>query len=407
MRFEGKVALVTGGARGIGAATAARFAEEGARVAVTDLDFEGEGPALQIACDVTKREEVEAAVAETVSELGGLDILVTSAGVIRDNLLFKMTDDDFETVIATHLRGTFLSAQAAQAQMVEQKSGKMVLISSSSAEGNRGQTNYSAAKAGIQGMAKTLAIELGPFGINVNCVAPGFVVTRMTAQTAERVGVEFEDFQKFAAEQIPLRRVGQPEDIASVIAFLASDDASFVSGQVIYVRGANYELARNSAGRHWVSGLVQRWRDAGRSEGRAGDAAPVLGRDVGDRLRERPRVAAGVDGRVLPLAVRVVGRRSGHLRASLARAGAVRIHVLDANHHVRTARARAALGDGDSSVADRELCAMASCSPALGEAERLAKPLHRFGDVRVGEDGDDGRCRHRAVRQHAVSSLDQ
>ncbi len=157
--------------------------------------------------------------------------------MIRDNLLFKMTDDDFETVIDTHLRGTFLAAQAAQAQMVEQKSGKMVLISSSSAEGNRGQTNYSAAKAGIQGMSKTLAIELGPFGINVNCVAPGFVVTRMTAQTAERVGVEFEDFQKFAAEQIPLRRVGQPEDIASVIAFLASDEASFVSGQVIYVRG--------------------------------------------------------------------------------------------------------------------------------------------------------------------------
>ena len=237
MRFEGKVALVTGGARGIGAATAARFAEEGAKVAVTDLDFEGESDALQIACDATKRDEVEAAVAQTVSELGGLDVLVTCAGVIRDNLLFKMTDDDFETVINTHLRGTFLAAQAAQAHMVEQKSGKMVLISSSSAEGNRGQTNYSAAKAGIQGMSKTLAIELGPFGINVNCVAPGFVVTRMTAQTAERVGVEFEDFQKFAAEQIPLRRVGQPEDIASVIAFLASDEASFVSGQVIYVRG--------------------------------------------------------------------------------------------------------------------------------------------------------------------------
>jgi 3-oxoacyl-[acyl-carrier protein] reductase len=237
MRFDGKVALVTGGARGIGAATAARLVEEGARVAVTDLDFDGEGPALQIACDVTKREEVEAAVAQTVAELGGLDVLVTSAGVIRDNLLHKMTDDDWETVIDTHLRGTFLSAQAAQAHMVEQKSGKMVLISSSSAQGNRGQTNYSAAKAGIQGMTKTLAIELGPFNINVNCVAPGFVVTRMTAQTAERVGVEFEDFQKFAAEQIPLRRVGQPEDIASVIAFLASDDASFVSGQVIYVRG--------------------------------------------------------------------------------------------------------------------------------------------------------------------------
>lgn len=237
MRFDEKVALVTGGARGIGAATAARFAEEGARVAVTDLDFEGEGGALQIRCDVTKRDEVEAAVAQTVSDLGRLDILVTCAGVIRDNLLHKMTDDDWETVINTHLRGTFLAAQAAQAHMVEQRSGKMVLISSTSALGNRGQTNYAAAKAGIQGMAKTLAIELGPFGINVNCVAPGFVVTRMTAQTAERVGVEFEQFQEYAAEQIPLRRVGQPEDIASVIAFLSSEDASFVSGQVIYVRG--------------------------------------------------------------------------------------------------------------------------------------------------------------------------
>jgi 3-oxoacyl-[acyl-carrier protein] reductase len=237
MRVQGKVALVTGGARGIGAATAARLAEEGARVAVTDLDFDANGEALQIRCDVTKRDEVEEAVAKTAEELGGLDILVTCAGVIRDNLVHKMTDDDWETVIATHLRGTFLAVQAAQSHMVPQGSGKMVLISSTSALGNRGQTNYAAAKAGIQGMAKTLAIELGPFGINVNCVAPGFIVTRMTAQTAERVGIEFDEYQELAAEQIPLRRVGQPEDIASVIAFLASDDASFVSGQVIYVRG--------------------------------------------------------------------------------------------------------------------------------------------------------------------------
>jgi 3-oxoacyl-[acyl-carrier protein] reductase len=237
MRFEGKVALVTGGARGIGGATAARFAEEGAKVAVTDLTFDGEGPALQIECDVTQKDQVEAAVEQTVSELGGLDVLVTCAGIIRDNLVHKMTDDDWESVIDTHLRGTFLFVRAAQAKMVPRKSGKMVLISSTSALGNRGQTNYATAKAGIQGMAKTLAIELGPFGINVNCVAPGFVVTQMTAQTAERVGVDFEDFQKFTAEQIPVRRVGQPEDIASVIAFLCSEDASFVSGQVIYVRG--------------------------------------------------------------------------------------------------------------------------------------------------------------------------
>jgi len=237
MRFDGKVALVTGGARGIGAATAARFAEEGAKVAVTDLDFDDEGSALQIRCDVTKRDEVEAAVTQTVDELGGLDILVTCAGVIRDNLLFKMTDDDFETVISTHLRGTFLAAQAAQAHMVAQKSGRMVLVSSTSALGNRGQTNYSAAKAGIQGMAKTFAIELGPFGVTVNCVAPGFIVTRMTAQTAERVGMDFEDFQKAAAAEIPVRRVGQPEDVAATIAFFCSEEAGFVSGQVIYVRG--------------------------------------------------------------------------------------------------------------------------------------------------------------------------
>ena len=238
MRFGGKVVLVTGGARGIGAATAARFASEGASVAVTDLDFDSaaEG-ALQIHCDVTKREDVENAVARTVAELGGLDFLVTCAGILRDNLIHKLTDEDWESVIATHLRGSFLAAQAAQRHMVEQRSGKIVLISSTSALGNRGQTNYAAAKAGIQGMAKTLAIELGPFGINVNCVAPGFIVTRMTRSVAERTGIDFEQIQAAAAEQAALRRVGKPEEIASVIAFLCSDDAGFVSGQVIYARG--------------------------------------------------------------------------------------------------------------------------------------------------------------------------
>jgi 3-oxoacyl-[acyl-carrier protein] reductase len=236
-RFEGKVALVTGGGRGIGKATLARFASEGAQVAAADLSFDDDIPGIQIQTDVTVRDQVEAAVARTVEELGGLDILVTSAGIIRDNLIHKMTDDDWEAVVATHLRGTFLATQAAQAHMTQRGGGKMVLISSVSALGNRGQLNYSAAKAGIQGMTKTLAIELGRFGINVNCVAPGFISTAMTQQTAERIGMSFEDFQKLGAEHSPLGRVGEPEDVAGVIAFLCSEDASYVSGQVIYIRG--------------------------------------------------------------------------------------------------------------------------------------------------------------------------
>jgi 3-oxoacyl-[acyl-carrier protein] reductase len=236
-RFEGKVALVTGGGRGIGKATVTRLASEGAKVAAADLAFDDDVPGLQLTTDVTQRDQVEGAVARTVEELGGLDILVTCAGIIRDNLVYRMTDDDWEAVIATHLRGTFLATQAAQAHMTQHGGGKMVLISSTSALGNRGQLNYSAAKAGIQGMTKTLAIELGRFDVNVNCVAPGFVSTAMTQQTAERIGVPFEDFQRMAAEQVPLQRIGEPEDIAGVIAFLCSDDAGYVSGQVIYVRG--------------------------------------------------------------------------------------------------------------------------------------------------------------------------
>jgi 3-oxoacyl-[acyl-carrier protein] reductase len=243
MRFKDRVALVTGAGRGIGAATAKLFASEGAKVVVSDLD---EGPArevagpidgLAIACNVSDRGQVESMVDRAVKELGRIDVLVTCAGIIRDNLLFKMTDEDWDAVIDTHLKGTFLCARAAQKQMVENKYGKMVFLSSTSALGNRGQANYSAAKMGLQGMARTLAIELGPFNINVNTVAPGFVETRMTMATAERMGVDYETFKMGAASQIPLRRVGQPEDIANVIAFLCSDEAGFVSGQNLYVRG--------------------------------------------------------------------------------------------------------------------------------------------------------------------------
>jgi 3-oxoacyl-[acyl-carrier protein] reductase len=243
MRFENRVALITGGGRGIGAATAAMLAAEGAMVAVSDMDErpaqEVAGPiqGLAVACDVTSREQVESMVARTLEKFGRLDILVACAGITRDNMLYKMTDDDWDAVIDTHLKGTFLCARAAQKAMVDQKYGKMVFLSSTSALGNRGQANYSAAKAGLQGMARTLAIELGPFNVNVNAVAPGFIETRMTRATAERLGIDYETFKAGVAAQTPLRRVGMPEDIAGVIAFLCSDESSFVSGQTIYVRG--------------------------------------------------------------------------------------------------------------------------------------------------------------------------
>lgn len=248
MGSEGRVAIVTGGGRGIGAACAEILATGGDAVAVTDLDLGPAdetaaairargGRAVALSCDVTSRESVEDAVFRTVEAFGRLDILVACAGITRDNLIHKMTEEDWDAVVATHLRGSFLAAQAAQRRMVAQRYGKIVLTSSTSALGNRGQANYAAVKAGIQGLTRTLAIELGPLGINVNAVAPGFIETRMTRATAERVGVDFEEMKRRAADGIPMRRVGQPEDVGHVVAFLCSDEASFVSGQVIYVAG--------------------------------------------------------------------------------------------------------------------------------------------------------------------------
>jgi 3-oxoacyl-[acyl-carrier protein] reductase len=243
-----RIAIVTGAARGIGAATARRLAGDGMVVAVLDLDEadcagtikeieDAGGRALAVGADVSKSDQVNAAVERVTAELGEPTVLVNNAGIIRDNLLFKMTDDDFDAVIGVHLRGAFLMTRAVQRYMTEQKWGRIVNLSSSSALGNRGQANYSSAKAGLQGFTKTLAKELGRFGITANAVAPGFIATEMTAATAARIGVPFEDFQKARAEQIPVRRVGQPDDVAHVISFLVSEGAGFVSGQVIYVAG--------------------------------------------------------------------------------------------------------------------------------------------------------------------------
>jgi 3-oxoacyl-[acyl-carrier protein] reductase len=243
-----RVAIVTGAARGIGAAVAQRLAADGLAVALLDLDEQGVldgadkivasgGRAIGLKVDVADEEQVNAAVAKVAEELGAPTVLINNAGVLRDNLLFKMTASDWDTVMNVHLRGAFLMSKAVQAFQTKEGFGRIVNLSSTSALGNRGQANYSAAKAGLQGFTKTLAIELGKFGVTVNAIAPGFIATEMTKATAERMKIPFEDFLTGAAQAIPVARVGQPEDIAHTASFLVSEGAGFVSGQVVYVAG--------------------------------------------------------------------------------------------------------------------------------------------------------------------------
>ena len=243
--LEGRVAVITGAGQGIGASIMRRLAADGALVAGLDVDQGAVAALLEeigvrglaIGCDVSRREQVEAAMARVDADLGRVDILVNNAGLTRDNLIHKMTDEDFDTVVGVHLRGSFLCSQAAQRYMVPRHYGKIVMLSSRSALGNRGQANYSAVKAAVQGLARTLAIELGPFGINVNAIAPGHIESAMTRAVAERVGITYDDLKARTIEANSIKRVGQPEDVANLAAFLVSDVSSYITGQTIYIAG--------------------------------------------------------------------------------------------------------------------------------------------------------------------------
>lgn len=250
MKLEKKVAVVTGAGRGIGKAIATKLAEEGARVVISDVDLAFAESlaeklkvmgreALAIKADVSNWPEVESMFEQAGRRFGGVDILVNNAGIRRDAPFHKISEKDWDSAIAVQLKGSFNCARAAQKYMVRQNYGKIVNLSSPvpASLGNQGQTSYASASAAIEGFTKALALELGRYNINVNCVAPDFIDTEMTRNTARKEGMYLDDFKRFALAQIPLRRLGTPEDVANVVLFLVCDESSFISGQVICVRG--------------------------------------------------------------------------------------------------------------------------------------------------------------------------
>lgn len=243
-----RVAIVTGAARGLGAATAIRLAQDGMSVGVVDLEEAAAketaaaitgagGSAVAVGADVSDPAQVDRAVMHVADALGRPTALVNNAGITRDNLIFKMPASDWDAVMAVHLKGSFLMTKAVQAHMVTARFGRIVNLSSTSALGNRGQVNYAAAKAGLQGFTKSLAIELGPFGITANAVAPGFIETDMNRAVAARLGIPWDEYVATWSEKIPVRRAGVPEDVAHTVSFLVGDGAGFVSGQTLYVAG--------------------------------------------------------------------------------------------------------------------------------------------------------------------------
>ena len=250
MELENRVAVVTGAGRGIGKAIASRLAEEGASVVVNDIDFafadnvverlrKSGRVALAVKADVTNWSEVAQMFEQAEQRFGRVDILVNNAGMRRDIPFHKLTEKEWDAAVAVQLKGCFNCTQAAQKYMVRQSYGKIINLAAPvpASLGETGQTGYAAANAAIIGFTQALSVELGRYNINVNCVAPDFIDTEMTRNTARGEGLYLDDFRKFALAQIPLRRLGTPEDVASAVLFLASDEASFITGQVIYVKG--------------------------------------------------------------------------------------------------------------------------------------------------------------------------